>query len=66
VNYCFDFLEDIEKEVDDLKYWFAGYLRHIAQEPGLAQRLVSDRLVESDLLLLEPPTQAHLSSRRSM
>ncbi|RYZ90411.1 MAG: hypothetical protein EOP04_04025 [Proteobacteria bacterium] len=52
MNYCFDFMEDVEKEVDDLKYWFAGYLRHIAKEPDLAERLIGDRLFESDLFLL--------------
>ncbi len=52
MKYCFDFIEDVEKEVDDLKYWFAGYLRHLAMEPELADRLVEDKLAESDLFLL--------------
>lgn len=52
MQYRLDFVEDDEKDVDDLKYCLAGYIRVYGREPDIAQRLIDDELLETDLFFL--------------
>lgn len=47
--FSIEFVEDIQKDVDDLKYALAGYIKGILGQPDLSERIIENTLTETDL-----------------